>query len=340
MVYGVGEKNFNHPHHRAANPEGKNVRVAFYKYVPPAGALQGGYMPTATLYDEFWADYHHSETGIDGTTNMLMPVVGLAKEDTVGPPDGNVRILYVGCDKAIIEIRQSRYGTASVRYGKGSTTEKTVSSDTSGVLHQIVLNGLEEGTVYSFDVIVKDVFGRESVLKSINEDRQKINFSFTTLQNCPTNADIENVKVCRVTHDSAEIFWYTPNGEFDSKITFGDKIPPSTVHEGDVAGHPVKFHYVKIGGLKEKTKYYFYVESGSSRDDNNGQYYTFTTPVEHVKFDVRTLRYEWGSQGCRDIYIVIRTVKRMIRWRYVCISGIKRGLKQIGCTTGYLCSLS
>jgi hypothetical protein len=304
MVYGVGDKNFNHPHHRAANPEGKNVPGAFYKYVPPVGALQGGYLPTATLYDEFWSDYQHSETGIDGTTNLLMPVVGLAKQDTVGPPKGTVRIVYVGCDKAIIEIRQSRYGTASVRYGKGTTVEKTVNSDSSGVLHQIILTGLSEGTAYNFDVVVKDVFGRESTIKNINEERQEVNFSFTTLQNCPTNAEIKNVKVCKVTSDSAEIFWYTPNGEFDSKVVYGEQIPPTKVQDGDISGHPTKFHYVKIGGLKEKTKYFFYVESGKSKDDNNGQYYTFTTPVMHVKFDVRTLRYEWGSQPGVGINIV------------------------------------
>lgn len=312
MIYGVGSKNFNHPHHRAANPEGKNVPGAFYQYIPPVGALQGGYKPTPSgpnLYDEHFNEYFHSETGIDGTTNILMPVIGLAKQDTVGPPDGSVRIMYVGCDKAIIDIRQSKYGEAQVKYGKGEDTDKTVSSDSSGVIHRITLNGLDEGTVYSFYVIVKDRFGRQSTLKNINEERQKVNFTFTTAQNCPTNADIQNVKVCRVTHDSAEIFWYTPNGEFDSKVIFGEQIPPVTVQEGDVSGHPVKFHYVKIGGLKEKTKYYFYVESGESRDDNNGQYYSFTTTVEHVNFDVRAVRYVWEGMPTLGLNIMNQDIK-------------------------------
>lgn len=312
MVYGVGSKNFNHPHHRAANPEGKNVPGAFYQYIPPVGALQGGYKPLASgpnLYSEHYDDYFHSETGIDGTTNILMPVVGLAKQDTVGPPDGSVRIMYVGCDNAIIDIRQTKYGDAEVKYGKDDATDKTVSSDSSGVMHRIILNGLEEGTMYSFYVIVKDKFGRQSTLKNINEERQKINFTFTTAQNCPTNADIQNVKVCRVTHDSAEIFWYTPNGEFDSKVVFGEQIPPATVQEGDISGHPVKFHYVKIGGLKEKTKYYFYVESGESRDDNNGNYYTFTTPVEHVNFDVRAVRYVWQDMPTLGLNIMNQDIK-------------------------------
>lgn len=312
MIYGVGNKNFNHPHHRAANPEGKNVPGAFYRYCPPVGALQGGFKPSATgtsLYSEHYDEYHNSETGIDGTTNILMPVIGLAKQDTIGPPTGSVRIVYVGCDNAIVDVRQSRYGDAVVHYGTGEATDKTVSSDSSGVMHRIVLNGLSEGTMYSFYVVVSDKFGRKSTLKNINEERNNVDFTFTTAQSCPTNADIENVKVCRVTSDSAEIFWYTPNGVFDSKVVYGEQIPPSMVQQGDVSGHPVKFHYVKIGGLKEKTKYYFYVESGESRDDNEGKLYTFTTPVEHVEFDVRAVRYVWEGMPTIGLNIMNQDIK-------------------------------
>lgn len=77
MIYGVGYKNFNHPHHRSANPEGRNC-IADYHYRHLVGALQGGYKPAATgtnLYDELYNDYMHAETGIDGTTNILMPVL-------------------------------------------------------------------------------------------------------------------------------------------------------------------------------------------------------------------------------------------------------------------------
>jgi hypothetical protein len=297
MIYGVGAKNYNHPHHRAANPEGKNVPGAFYKYVPPVGALQGGYKPKndgANLYDEFYNDYFHSETGIDGTTNILMPVIGLAKDDPIGPPGGTVKTLYVGCDKAIVEVTQTKYGKATLYYGTEGGTKKSIVSDSNDVKHQFTLSGLTNGTIYNYNIVISDVFGRDSVLKYLNPDKQLVDFSFKTLTNCPTNAQITNVKVCKVTSDSAEIFWYTPNGEFDSKVVYGTQRPPSTVQNLDVSGHPTKFHYVKIGGLKEKTTYYFYVESGDSRDDNSGQYFSFTTPVEFVKFDVRTIRYEWN----------------------------------------------
>jgi len=65
------------------------------------------------------------------------------------------------------------------------------------------------------------------------------------------------------------------------------------VQNGDVSGYPVNFHFVKLGGLKEQTTYYFYVQSGTTVDNNNGQYYQFTTAVKHVKFDVRALTYTW-----------------------------------------------
>ncbi len=307
MIYGVGTKNFNHPHHRAANPEGKNVPGAFYKYVPPVGALQGGYKPKndgSNLYDEWYFEYMHSETGIDGTTNILMPVIGLAKDDPIGPPGGNVKTVYVGCDEAIIEVTQTKYGKATLYYGTEGGTKKSITSDSADTKHQFTLNGLTNGTIYTYNVVVGDVFGRDSVLKYLNSDKQLVDFSFKTLKDCPTNAQISNVKICKVTSDSAEIFWYTPNGEFDSKVVYGTQRPPSIEQPLDVSGHPTKFHYVKIGGLKEKTTYYFYVESGDSRDDNGGQYYSFTTPVEFVKFDVRTIRYNWADMPAMGVNII------------------------------------
>ncbi len=83
MIYGVGFKNFNHPHHRASNPEGRSC-ITDYHYRHLVGALQGGYKPVATnanLYNEFFDDYMHAETGINGTTNILMPVMGLCVAD-------------------------------------------------------------------------------------------------------------------------------------------------------------------------------------------------------------------------------------------------------------------
>ncbi len=292
MIYGVGNKNFNHPHHRAANPEGKNVPGAFYRYVPPTGALQGGYMPGETnIYNEHYDDYHHSEIGIDANAVTIFAVTALAKNQPVRAPGAEVRIVYVGHDRAIIDIRQDKYGDALIRYGVASgDPDQQQSSDSSGVYHRMTLENLQSGTDYHFDVVVSDLFDSDSTI--LNKEEY---FTFTTANAPPGDAEITNVKVCKVTSDSAGIFWFTPNGEFDSKVVFGTEKPPAKTHEGDVAGHPVRFHYVKIGGLKEKTTYYFHVESNGSIDNNDGDYYTFTTPVEHVDFDIRTVSYDSGG---------------------------------------------
>jgi hypothetical protein len=75
FVYGVGDKNDAHPHHRASNPEGRNMPGFSYKYACPVGGLFGGLTPGAenswapsTLS---WEDYHISETCLDASALLL-----------------------------------------------------------------------------------------------------------------------------------------------------------------------------------------------------------------------------------------------------------------------------
>ena len=106
--------------------------------------------------------------------------------------------------------------------------------------------------------------------------------------------------------DSAEIMWYTPNGEYESKI-YWDTVPHTKASEyafnsgagnADVSGIPTRFHYVKIGGLKEKTTYYYMVESNgqfTNVDDKTGEMLKFTTPVGWYDFSVRAYQYDFGG---------------------------------------------
>jgi len=310
MIYGIGHKNSNHPHHRAANPEGKNVPGAFYRYRPPVGALHSGPSHVgrikgawgkagAGIYNEHYEDYWTTETGIDASATMIIPIMGLAKEDPItDPPTANVRTIYVGYDMAIIEVRQSRYGSAAIRFSADTTKFPgvTVESDSLGMIHRITLSNLSGGVTYYFDALIASIVGNTT--PTAIKDKEDAYFKFTTLKTPPGDAEIANVKVCKVTSDSAEIFWFTPNGSYDSKVVYDTKKPPTAnVQDGNVYGRPTQFHYVKIGGLKEKTTYYFYVESNGTRDNNGGQFYTFTTPVEHVEFDVRLLKYSSNEFG-------------------------------------------
>jgi hypothetical protein len=311
MIYGIGNKNFNHPHHRAANPEGKNFPGLFYRYRPPVGGLHGGYSPKeeGNDYKEHFSDYFHSEFGIDATANLLLPVVGLG--EALGHKSSRVyvQVMYVDHEKAIIDVRQTIFGTSTIRYGKKpSTDDDNLTSDSSGIFHRFELTGLKPQTTYTFDVVVTDVFKNDTVVMDIDDGKQ-VPFRFNTNAKGPDDAVIENVKVCKVTHDSVEIYWFTPNGKYDSRVVYGEEKPPAKIHDGDITGLPVSSHYVKIGGLKERTTYYFFVQSGSVVDDNNGKYYSFTTTIEHVNFDVRAVQYDIDSINALGINFVNQDVK-------------------------------
>lgn len=76
FVYGIGDKNDAHPHHRASNPEGKNTPGFNYKYVCPVGALFGGTVPgdSSSLVPGSkmsWEDYYLSETCLDASATLL-----------------------------------------------------------------------------------------------------------------------------------------------------------------------------------------------------------------------------------------------------------------------------
>ncbi len=318
FLLGVGDKNDAHPHHRASNPEGKNMPGAGYKYNPPTGALFGGVTPgdenvwsPSTLS---WEDYHLSETCIDATAMFVAScAVAVREEDrNRAPSEINVEIRYVGYDSAIVKISQDMRGPAMILYSTSETGPFNIpAKDTvNGVKHEIHLTGLQNGTTYYFKVIAINARSEAYTTKWL-VDSTSTPFSFTTLVSPPAPADIQNVKVCNLSSDSAEIMWYTPNGQYESKVywdttlTSYDKMTCPTTPRGtcdidgnaDVSGIPTSFHYVKIGKLKEKTTYYYCVESNGVQrcTDDNGMPLKFTTPVTHYDFDVSVYQYEFGG---------------------------------------------
>lgn len=74
LVYGVGDKNDNHPHHRASNPEEKNMQGYTYKYVRPVGAIYSGYNlseEVPTTYSSDASAYFTAEPSTWGTTTLI-----------------------------------------------------------------------------------------------------------------------------------------------------------------------------------------------------------------------------------------------------------------------------
>ena len=64
LVYGVGDKNDAHPHHRAANPEGRMTPGQAYNYVCPTGSLWAGHEPkdTSIIDNGESMDWEHYST--------------------------------------------------------------------------------------------------------------------------------------------------------------------------------------------------------------------------------------------------------------------------------------
>lgn len=320
FLLGVGDKNDAHPHHRASNPEGKNMPGAGYKYNPPTGALFGGVTPgdknawsPSTLS---WEDYHLSETCIDATAMFVAScAVAVREEDrNRAPSQVNVEIRYVGYDSAIVNISQDIRGQAMILYSDKETGPySSVAADTvPGVKHTIHMKNLKNGTTYYFKVVAINARSERYSTRWL-VDSTLSPFYFTTLASEPPAADIQNVKVCNLSSDSAEIMWYTPNGQYESKIywdtvlTTYDKMHWNTGDaNADVSGIPTSFHYVKIGGLKEQTTYYYCVESNGVQrcTDDNGIPLKFTTPVTHYDFDVSVYQYDFGGMDFLNLNLI------------------------------------
>lgn len=326
FLLGVGDKNDAHPHHRAANPEGKNMPGAGYVYNPPTGALFGGVTPDDVNAwapsSMSWEDYHLSETCIDATAMFVASsAVAVREEDrSRAPSDINVEIRYVGYDSAIVKSTQDMRGPAMILYSTNETGpfNQVFKDSLFAVAHEFHLTGLQNGTAYYFKVVA--INGRsEAYSTKWLVDSTSTPFSFTTLASPPADADIQNIKVCNLSADSAEIMWYTPNGQYDSKVywdttlTSYDQMTCPTTPTGncqfeqnaDVSGIPTSFHYIKLGKLKEKTTYYYCVQSYNSMrcTDDNGMPLKFTTPVTSYDFDVRTYQYEFGGMDFLNLNI-------------------------------------
>jgi len=82
FVAGIGTKTFNHPHHRAANPEGISTLAASYGYTIPVGALYGGSSPSAAALLDSWQNYTNTEPTLDGSVQLLTAATLLAPQDS------------------------------------------------------------------------------------------------------------------------------------------------------------------------------------------------------------------------------------------------------------------
>lgn len=82
FVMGCGDRNLQHPHNRASNPDGGNQGGSPYPYTIPTGAVMGGVMPGKPLSD-IWQEYIATETCIDFAAQAVFPLLILGSGEDV-----------------------------------------------------------------------------------------------------------------------------------------------------------------------------------------------------------------------------------------------------------------
>jgi len=266
FLMGAGDKNLNHPHNRAANPDGYNAGSMPYQYRCPKGALMGGAAPTAVLLED-WSDYTATETCIDFSVQLLIPAQSLAEPlpiDAEGPLYSNIAGTPITDTSAIISWDANEVALTTVFYNTmpDRNTAKSVQQDKASKGGALTINGLVPGQTYYFFLE-----GMDTQRNMTTEDNHGQWYKFTMTLEPVT---ISGVTICQVDHRSAKIYWWS-SSRANGIVNYGTSSTYGQTQNAE--GGAVLFHEATLTGLSAGTTYYFTVSSGIATSDQ----YSFTT---------------------------------------------------------------
>ncbi len=281
FLMGAGDKNPQHPHNRAANPDGYNAGGMPYEYRCPIGALMGARAPHLTLIED-WSKYTSTETCIDFTAQFLFPAQSLAQplpEDNEGPLFSNIAGTPISTTEAVISWDANEVALVTVFYNTTPdvTTAKSVQQTKATKGGQITIDGLVNGQTYYFFLE-----GMDTKRNLTTDDNHGMWYQFTMTD---AKTSISGVTICQVDNRSAKIYWWTTD-RANGMVNFG-KIPGAYSETKVSTDGAVLFHEVKLTGLEAGTTYYFNVSSGATTDDNGGSGYSFTTESHATYADLQ-----------------------------------------------------
>ncbi|MBD3240730.1 MAG: glycoside hydrolase, partial [Chitinivibrionales bacterium] len=302
FIMGTGDRNLQHPHNRAANPDGYNAGGVPYEYRTPVGALMGGSRPTDRLVDD-WEDYTVTETCIDFSAQLILPAQMLAKDlppDTTGPRVFAVTVEMVTQSTAVISWRTDELSADVLRYGVQPGAAPIGEEHSAGLatVKSVTIDGLTPGTTYHFVIEATDV--RRNVTLADNNGTW-YHFTTATESDLPS---ISDVRACNVSHERATIYWWTPDAIATSLVNYGTTAVLDQTVDHDDSGLPGRFHAVTLTGLIPNTTYYYEVVSNGTTNDDYGQPFTFTTRDEFVDYDVYIKPTNKGA-GTAHFYITV-----------------------------------
>lgn len=267
FLMGVGDKNSNHPHNRASNPDGYNAGGMPYKYQCPRGALMGGAAPTAVLLED-WSDYTATETCIDFSVQLLIPAQSFAETlpiDNEGPLFSNIAGTPISDTEAIVSWDANEVALVTVFYAESPDESATLSvqQTTASKGGAVTLTGLTPNKTYYFFLEGMDT---KHNLTTDNNHGQWYQFTMT-----PKMTTISGVTICQVDNRSAKIYWWSSD-RMNGVVNYGTT--PGSYSQAQAAeGGAVLFHEATLTGLNPGTKYYFTVSSGAAKSEE----YSFTT---------------------------------------------------------------
>ena len=307
FIMGTGSRTENHPHNRAANPDGYNAGGMPYKYRCPKGALMGGSTPEKTLKDD-WNDYTATETCIDFSSQFIIPSLSLSKkvpEDVDGPVFSNIQGTPITDTSAIISWNSDERAVVTIYYATSPDIAKVDSIQApGGVGGAVTINGLTPGKTYYFYLVGHDVKKNYTT-----DDNHGAWYSWT--QNS-TTANITGVTICQVTNNSAHIYWWTGEQALNGTVSYGETSQSLTSSFVADSGKAVRFHEAFLTGLSAGTTYYFDVSSGASTDNNSGKHYSFTTSSEatYANFNIYVKPSSYQSacsnwEDCNTLFVSV-----------------------------------
>ncbi len=289
FLMGTGDKNLQHPHNRAANPEGYNAGGIPYEYRCPKGALMGGADPEKHLIDK-WDEWTFTETCTDFSAQMVLPSLMLSNDlppDTQGPEMLDVRVVPEDIQATITwQLSEISRDTLIILDAPGGNVLFRYPHHELDLNKIQIATGLTPNTTYYFYFVSMD----SRYNRSINDNEGKL-YQFTTLNNA-IPPEFSNVRVCNETHESAQVTWWTLNVPSTSEVQYGESEPLSQSKVGDDNGATVFFHSVTLDNLEPDTEYLYDVLSNGYREDSLGQHYRFRTTEVFVDYTIQIKPYK------------------------------------------------
>ena len=276
FLMGAGDKNQNHPHNRAANPDGYNAGSMPYKYKCPKGALMGGAPPDALLRED-WSKYDATETCIDFSVQLLMPAQSLAETlppDNEGPIFSNIVGTPITDSTAIVSWDANEVALVTVFYNTtpDANTAKSVQQTKPSKGGSVTLTGLIPGQTYYFFLE-----GTDTKKNITTDDNHGYWYQFTMN---PISTTIKGVTICQVDHRSAKIYWWSTD-RLNGIVNYG-KAKGMYTSSVSANGGAVLFHEAVLTELEAGTTYYFTVSSGTATSEE----FSFTTETHATYADL------------------------------------------------------